>query len=254
MVDAGVLVPTQLRRYYEALHALKEQEHTTLAELHAKDPARLIGRFVNSLKTVASYPAITVPFHGVRSERWKAEAGRPVTSTTSFTANLAAEGHHRVAGHPDLDFDFVDREIFPLRSTERALEARSTRVSIDLLLRDRDACPVVGELKVADDSPTYVALIQALAYAVELSGPDQLRRLAEAYGFRPPDFGPAIGIYLIGYNAPVSGEYRKASFAASTVIAEKLMADTRVNSVIKCIAYLEATSTNDGALNFERLF
>jgi hypothetical protein len=248
------LLPTQLRGYYDALHALKEEEQTTLAELHAKDPERLIARFDHSVKTAAGYRKIDEPFHGDRSEKWKEEAGEPVTSTTTFVANLAAAGHHEVVDFPELDFDFVDREIFPLRSTTIPVNGRGARRSIDLLLRNGDGLPVVGELKVAGDSPTYYALVQALMYAAELSSESQLQRLADHYDFVVPDGQAVISIYLIAYAAPERGKYRERSFDATKTIVERLMVDQRVTSVVRHIAYLKSSSDADGRLVFRHLF
>lgn len=251
---ADRLEPTQLRQYYDALHGLKEQEQTALAELHADDPERLIARFAHSVKIVATYPAITEPFHGERSETWMEKAGEPVTSTTTFVAELAAISHHQVVDFPELDFDFVDREIFPLRSTTIPIDGRGARRSIDLLLRAGNGMPIVGELKVAGDSPTYYALVQALMYATELSSESQLRRLAQHYDFIVPDGRPAITVYLIAHAAPERGAYRRRSFEATKVIVEKLMKDRRVASVIRHFAYLESSIDADGRLVFRHLF
>jgi hypothetical protein len=252
--EAEALHPTQLRTFYDALHALKEQEQTALAELHAEDPARLIARFAHSVGTVARYPTLDEAFHGERpSEAWKEHAGESVTSTTTFVANLAAGGRHEVADHPELAFDFVDREVFPLRSTTTAVGARSVRRSIDLLLRDGDRLPVVGELKVAGDSPTYYALIQALMYAAELSGESQGRRLREHYDFDGSADG-RIGIYIVAFAPPERGAFRERSFEASAKIAKKLMADPKVNRVLRRIAYLQASADAGGGLVFRSRF
>lgn len=248
------LPPTQLREYYDALHALKEQEQTALAELHADQPERLIARFANSVEAVAAYPALTEPFHGPRSEAWMDKAGEPVTSTTTFVANMAAAVSHKVTGAPELDFDYLDREVFPLRSTTIGVGERSVRRSVDVLLRDKDGFPIVGELKVAGDSATYYALVQSLAYAAELSSASQLRRLGAHYGLRIAEGDPALSIYLLAYAAPERGLYRKRSFAATEAITAKLMADHRVGRVIRRIAYLEASSAADGSLVFKRFF
>lgn len=253
-MKGGALPPTQLREYYDALHALKEQEQTALAELHADDPKRLIARFAHSVEAVADYPPITEPFHGERSEAWMEKTGKPVTSTTTFVASLAAAGSHRVTGAAELDFDYVDREIFPLRSTMIGVGDRSVRRSIDVLLSDNDDFPIVGELKVAGDSPTYYALVQSLAYTAELSSESQLGRLADHYGLRVAEGEPTLSIYLLAYAAPELGAYRKRSFTATEAIAAKLMGDERVTSVLRRIAYLEASSADDGSLVFKRLF
>jgi hypothetical protein len=247
------LPATQLHEYYNALHGLKEEEQTALAELHAEDPERLIARFDHSVKTVAAYPAITEAFHGVRSDAWLEAAGEPVTSTTTFVANLVADGHHQVVDFPELDFDFVDREIFPLRSTTIPADGRGVRRSIDVLLRAGNGLPIVGELKVAGDSPAYFALVQALAYSVDLSSESQLRRLADHYDFIVPADQPVISIYLIAHAAPERGAFRRRSLEATKVIVDKLITDRRVRNVIRHIAYLES-SIDDGRLVFKHLF
>jgi hypothetical protein len=243
-----------MRHYYDSLHGLKEQEQTALAELHAEDPERLIARFDHSVKTVAAYPTITEPFHGERSETWTERAGLPITSTTMFVAELAAAGHHQVVDFPELDFDFVDREIFPLRSATIPVDGRGPRRSIDLLLRAQNGLPIVGELKVAGDSPAYFALVQALMYSAELSSKSQLRRLAEHYDFIVPEGQAVITIYLIAHATPEHGAYRRRSLEATRVITEKLMTDRRVAGVIRHIAYLESSIDIDGRLAFKHLF
>ena len=54
---------THLRRYYDALIALFEQEQTALAELHARDPTLLIHRFRHSVKRLVNAPLIDAPFY-----------------------------------------------------------------------------------------------------------------------------------------------------------------------------------------------
>jgi hypothetical protein len=248
------LPATLLREYYDALHGLKEQEQTALAELHAEDPERLIARFDHSVMTVAGYPTISEAFHGVRSDAWLEAAGEPITSPTMFVANLAATGHYQVVDFPELDFDFVDREIFPLRSPMIHVDGRGARRSIDLLLRAANGLPIVGELKVAGDSPTYYALVQALMCGAELSSESQLRRLAQNYDFVVYDGQPVFSIHLIAHAAPERGAYRRRSFEASRVISEKLMTDRRVAGVIRHFAYLESSIDIDGRLIFRHLF
>jgi hypothetical protein len=251
---ADRLVPTQMRQFNDSLHSLKEQEQTALAELHAEDPERLISRFDHSVQTVARYPVMAEPFHGARSEAWMEKVREPVTSTTTFVAELAAAGNHQVVDFSELDFDFVDREVFPLRSTSIPIDGRGARRSVDLLLRASNGLPIVGELKVAGDSPPYPALIQALMYSTEFSSESQLERLADHYDFIIPADQPVISIYLIAHEAPERGTYRRRSFEATKVIVEKLMADCRVAYVIRHFAYLESSIDGAGRMVFKHLF
>lgn len=244
------LKPTQLRELYDALAALKEQEQTALAELHAEDPERLIARFVRSVETVAAYPDLDEPFH----DRSPAAEGVPrdISSTPGFVSRMSAGDLYSVAGAPQLSFRLVDRELFPLRSSQ-AGGPRAPRRTMDVLLADRSGYPIVGELKIGSDKPTYYALIQALMYAAELSSQHQLRRLAEHHGTIVAASGPSLGIYLIGFQVP-DGTYRPRSYEASKRIAGELMADRRINSILRSIAYLEADAGPGESLTFEMRF
>ena len=245
--DEPELKPTQIRAYYDALGTLKEQEQTALAELHAEDPQRLVGRFAHSVKTVAEYPAIEESFYGERSDTWMERATGVIDSTAAFAAEIAARDVHEVAGAPpELGFRYVDREIFPLRTTKRG-GPRPARRSIDLLLASQDNSPIVGELKIGTDKPTYYALIQALMYAAELSSTSQRHRLAQHYNLKAEG---GIDIYIIGYETPERGAFRARSFEATKMIASKLIDEPAVRGVIRRIAYLKATQVAGNRLAF----
>jgi hypothetical protein len=71
--------------------------------------------------------------------------------------------------------------------------------------RHHNLLPIVAELKIGADKPTYFALIQALMYATEFSSPSQRARLAatcpEAKFTMPAD-GPFLDVYLIAFKPP----------------------------------------------------
>lgn len=256
--------PTQLREFYAALGALKEQEQTVLAELHAEDPARLLRRFELSVATVAEYapithvedPSLPEVFHDDKRE---ALADPPVPvgeirKTEHFASQLVDRGELSVEGAPELAFRYVDREIFALRST--AAGQRVATRWLDLLLASSDGLPIVAELKIGTDKPTYFALIQALMYATELSSPSQRARLTAVYPevrFTTPADGPFLDVYLIAFKPPSTGAFRQRSFEATEQLSAKLVKDRRVNSVIRRIACIEAIP-GDESLSFVKRF
>jgi hypothetical protein len=256
------LKPTQLRDLYAALGALKEQEQTALAELHAEEPERLIARFAHSVDTVAGYPANTEAFHDrAKTTGLRQPLDDPPTplndgvKTVDVARHLADARECCVENAPELDFRFVDREIFALRTTKSDTD-RPRRRFMDLLLVSRDGLPIVGELKIGTDKPTYFALVQALMYAAEISSSSQRARLLEHYpkaAFTSSEREPLLDIYLIALEPPRSGKYRERSFKATEVISSKLVKDPRIQLVIRRIAYIEARTT-DQSLSFVKRF
>ena len=159
---------THLRRYYDALIALFEQEQSALPELHAKDPTLLIHRFRESVKALEKVPLIEAPFY----PDGRKELPSPPTPVadikkTHHSATQISDGRPRhVEGRGNaLDFYYVDRELSPLRTEKSNIPRRS----LDLVLANaHDRTPIFAELKTRTDKLAYVAFIQVLMVAVEL--------------------------------------------------------------------------------------
>jgi hypothetical protein len=245
---------TQLRDYYEALLALKEEEQTVLAEAHAEDPTLLIHRFAESVKKAELRVGQGVESLHDREPLAAAESLGEIKSTIDFARHLVDRECVVAAPHSELGFAYVDREIFPGRTTG---PARMRKRTADLLLVNaRDRLPIVGELKIASDRPTYFAFVQALMHAVELVSGTQRARLEREYediGFAWAADGPSIDLYLIAYEPPQTGEFRERSTAATERIAKTMIASPKVSKWLRRIAYLEAKSAG-GQLSFEALF
>jgi hypothetical protein len=264
MPKAKYSVPaTQLGDYYNALNAMKEQELTALAEAHAEDPSRLIRRFFLSIKAVENRPEISRPgidelfYESSRTDPRSLPTPRgDIKSTIEFASHLCHGRACSVKGAEALDFRYIDREISPARTTKK--DARSARRSLDLLLVNaHDLIPVFAELKIRGDKPTYFAFIQVLMLAAELLSPSQRQRLTAHSGgqdFRWPEEGPFADIYIIAFDPPQTGKYRERSYKATKKISERLVKDPSFSGYIRRIAYLEATSTKDGTMEFEKHF
>jgi len=138
---------THLRRYYDALLALFEQEQTARAELHADDPTLLIHRFRESVKALEKVPLIEAPFY----PNGRKELPSPPTpvadikKTHHFASQISDGRPRRVEGCGDaLDFYYVDRELSPLRTEKINIPRRS----LDLVLANaHDRTPIFAELK-----------------------------------------------------------------------------------------------------------
>jgi len=255
---AAALPISQLRDYYDALAALKEQEQTALAKAHAEDPKLLAYRFGLGIKKWEDQPAIDEPFYGPGGH----DPPNPPTPvekivyTHDFASQLASGAPQIVKGDEKLSFTYVDREISPAR-TKGPKETRIARRSLDLLLaNDHDRTPVLAELKIRDDKLAYFALVQVLMLAVELLSSPQRERLAThtpVGRITWPGEGPFADLYIIAFDPPASGTYRQESFEATEQISKALLEYDEVSRYIRRIAYLEA-SPADGGLKFERRF
>jgi hypothetical protein len=128
---------------------------------------------------------------------------------------------------------------------------------LDLLLANtRDDLPVLAELKIENDRPTYFGLIQILMVASEFQSDAQRRRLKAHPGgetLRWPGGGPFVDLYIVGFSANMHGTYRQRSFDATEIISEKLLRNDAFSRHVRRIAYLEA-ALSAGGLTFEKRF
>lgn len=239
---------TQLRDYYDALCALKEEEQTALAEFHASDPELLAHRFAHSLKAVESLEPIDESFY-------PAGARKPVPDVppdeirTTFDFVSRLDGRTWVVeDDSSLNFSYVEHEISPLRTTG---STRASRRSLDLLL-ENDGVPVFAELKIRGDRLAYFGLVQILMLTSELVADHQRTRLTEHSDVTFPGEAPYADAWIIAFDPPERGKYRARSEAAVQRIAEQLVADPRC-AAIRQIAYIYG-SQKDGELTFRKHF
>lgn len=238
--------PTQLRQLYEALPAFEQAEQVAVAELHANSPGMMRRRISNDLRCVAGYEVDRGhPMVGSRRKALPTDVDvSAITSTPSFAAALRDK---KVSfADPDLAFEYVEREVVPLRGL-----ATSPR-SMDLLLRSRKGQPILGELKLGTDNLPYYAFVQLLMHAVELSSPAQRARLRST----GRDLVVAKGrtdLYLISYGDPHK-TYAKRSRDATRSVAKAVMKKGEpLRDQVRRIAYLHAVPLDNG-LHLDTVF
>jgi hypothetical protein len=169
--------------------------------------------------------------------------------TADFAYWLAREGRLEVAGAPDLDGDYVDREV-------RLAAASGQVVRVDLLLASgpRGARrPVVAEVKIAADKDPYAALVQALAGVAHLTAAAAVHALSEpltsAYerlrAVHPAADFPAERPPIDAYVLCVDPDWRRAHMAAALEavkeIAWGISADSRCAGIVRRAVVLELT-------------
>lgn len=198
------LIPlTPLRHFYDRLRDFESRAfHREAARECVRRPDRVQELIAASVRHFELYDNRDEGFHD-RSPGLTGARGEN-GDLANRTLSLMARGAASVPSHPELEFEFVDYEISPIRTTGSEFEdgtpgTRSGRGGVDVLLANRAGrLPAVGELKADTDRNPFLGLIQELTYAVELSTPAQRVRLAAAYPnrFRWPEAGPFIDVVL----------------------------------------------------------
>ncbi len=164
-----------------------------------------------------------------------------------------SRGSTSVPECPNVEFDFVDYNVSPIRTTLSEFETgvpstRSGRGGIDVLLASRtDRTPVVGELKGGTDRNLFFAFVQALTYAVELATPPQQARLELAYPGRfclPTPCTP-LDIALITIDYPDSEKSARFLEVLRELVA-KLLPHSPFSRMVRRVTCLRTT---EGQIN-----
>ena len=166
----------------------------------------------------------------------------------------------RVPLHPELDANFVDYELSPIRTTgseyENGIRSQGGG-GVDILLTNAvDRLPVVVEVKGATDQNLLLGLIQSLTYAVEFSTLSQRERMMQIY---PEQFawypdGPALDIYLLLAGTPKSRHHPAFLGLVDGICSEILVPGTAVARMVRRIACLSSESTTTGDVSYSVAF
>lgn len=260
MEETDAFAPSKLRVHYDLLHQLCEGEQTALAGFHADKTYRLATRFESSVNQSLVSPKISNLIYGEYDDAGNfvddrtplpiVVDPRQIDSTDPFAAYIQ-NGEWPVEGPSGISFTYVDRELSPLRITEKGGPRPSVRW-LDLLLRNTSTgLPIVTELKVGPDSLPYYALVQALMYAADLCGPNQYERMSQllpdgAEPFIWQDNRPSMDVSVIFFDPVDTGRtYWFESLAATKAIVKALNDDKRVNTVVGRISLIEGSIAND---------
>ena len=183
---------TRLRRFYQTLRELSTYElQKSIAnyfiETGTDRSTKLQVLFEESAAHFSRYDNTNDCFRPARSPSW---CDRYRDQQDAFARCLAARlgsmAWYSLGGVLPIEFQAVDYEISPFRTTGRAsFEDGKIGTSggggLDLLLRDREDAIWIAEVKAPGDSTVFLALIQALTYAVELTTAAQALRLKRCY-------------------------------------------------------------------------
>lgn len=241
------LIPlTPLRHFYRVIEsACFDFRLQTATELLRK-PAIIQTLVRKSSEHFALYQNSNEAFHNrAVSGLSPNQLSSPVAS--SNLSSVIVAGNHSIPNYPSLDFDFVDYEVNPLRTTGSFFENGKSGNSsgtggVDLLLAQRpDKFPIVGEVKVESDKDPFFALIQALTYAVELTTQPQRQRLNFAYGnqLKIHSDGPFIDIYVVLVAYPKSKDRMECLRLTNELSQTLLKPSSPVAGLVRRIVCIE---------------
>ena len=256
------LIPlTSLRHFYHLLRSFEREAYhlETLRECLRRTD-KLQGMIQSSFDHFKLYDNHTEGFRPIGGVLTEARLQNPDIANQLLVA--ISKGDVTTPSNPTLEFDFVDCDISPHRTTSSHYEdGRSGRAAgiggVDVLLSSRlDRLPCIGEIKAQTDRNPFLGFIQSLTYAVELSTSFQRTRLDLSYPgrFSWPENGPWIDICLLLIRYPVDDA--NAEFLEMTGrLAEKLMVPgTPAARLIRRVSCLLTDFDQQDIVNFKPAF
>jgi len=250
-----ILIPqTRLRRFYQTLRIFGGIGITTqiVEYMNDRNRSERISRIIDeSVRHFGRYQNVEEAFHGRPGGAHAVDeyVGEPEQFAKCLQARLRVAHNNGVAidAIHNGNLAYVDYELSPYRTTNHAtMEDGMVGVSgaggLDLLLVDHSdgaPVPVIGEIKAATDRDLFLALIQSLMYAVELSSQSQLQRLRHHYGqFAGLADNSMVCIYLL-----FQGDTADVALYNQTVdLATQLFDhDGGVNNFVKSIKFVQVS-------------
>jgi len=175
---------TCLRKRYDRLGQTgvsTRERHNECTQL-AREVTPLLDEFLDAVHDLESYDNRCEGFYPEEG-RLDPKARKPDGGTGVVTDRLAA--HHPVAVSKLVlyEFEYMHREVNPLRTTRGkfvdgtpATPTGKGGIDYVALLDGRSPTPILGEIKVGSDKDAYYAFVQLLTYLSELSSKAQITR------------------------------------------------------------------------------
>lgn len=192
--DRSPIPQTRLRRFYEMMRLLNETDlQRGIANYLTENGRanRIQVMFKESESHFARYANLTEAFHDRNEPDWLMDyANQQNVFAKCVVARIRPNANYdpvTIRGGPQIRV--VDYELSLFRTTGGATfedgkaGTSSGSGGMDLLLQDDTTrIPVIGEIKASTDRDLFLALIQSLTYAIELTTENQMNRLVKSYG------------------------------------------------------------------------
>ncbi|MDC0265707.1 hypothetical protein OAK32_01345 [Mariniblastus sp.] len=263
------LIPqTAIRRLYDCMsdtpQLMNKAVRDALAHRLSGNTEPLIEMIDSSISHFERFNNIDEPFHNRKGDEERTIDGyfeegpfakrivallRSFKLLRSFNRDKKVEIKWRENGQDNnAPLQYIDYEISPYRKTGKAsMEDGRVGTSggggIDLILHDGKQY-IIGEVKAATDTDFFYALVQALTYTIELSTPNQMKRLNNHYSELKPPLEPGNSkhhVYVIFEN-DLDEAKRTRLYNETTKIAENLMENAEtLKTVVSAIKFVKAT-------------
>ncbi len=245
---------TKLREFYKFLRMFSTETHIHILEDFNRNNnyQKLIKIFEESQIHFSKYCSID---SFTASSKRKKLPSLPISvlkGTNDVVAILESRKTNKINNNPDFDFEYIDREISPLRTTggvnfETGKSGKSSGTGgLDFIGRNNnDGLPILGEIKVGNDENPFFALIQLLTYLSELTTHNQLERIRYTDLFKKSTAklkSDKFYLYILLSNYNLKSKYRRNLLTESQELAKKL----KVISNIKDIIFIELNDIGKG--------
>ena len=179
---------TKLRGFYNSLGLFSVQTQTVICDDLALRPKGLVERFVKAIEQNAPFDNRAQPFLPENSEVGRGTITEIDKNDNRIFKLLKDRQPVRVSlSFDQYEFHLVERKVPPKRIRD-AWEPDSGRGGIDYIAI-RNTTPILGEIKVRNDTNSFYAFIQLLTYLSEMATSYQIER-ANRHGTFAVDLGP----------------------------------------------------------------
>lgn len=250
--SADIPYPWLTRRYVELKDRRSKQR---LQQANDASATELAEEFLESVEAFSQFITDGLTADGEFFPATRTDGRKhPKSDARTFGWAMAMKGVATtlVAGDPDLEFRYVEREIIPTRTKPQLgfTGGEGKHVRVDLLLANAaTGRPIVGELKIASDKDPYTGLVQALAGAAQLVSPNQRARLSKlARPLASIEEEPLLDVYVLVANFPATGRHRFQQLECAVALAAELEANSALGVHLGRIRIVALRRDKGGAI------
>jgi hypothetical protein len=228
-----MIIPiTKLRDFYNLMRIFSINTHIKILKdfNRGENYKKLIEIFNDSKKHFEKYccsDKFTIEDENKRKPLPISPIG--IKKTNDLVAILKNNDLNIVNNNKNLSFQYLAREVSPLRTTgnakfESGQSGRSSGTGgLDFIgWNVNNNIPILGEIKVNSDENPFFALIQLLTYLSELVTPNQINRINKTGLFANHISEPVFYLYIILSNYNYNSKPRTRILQETIVLANKL--------------------------------